>query len=219
MAIREFANYIQFIGSISIALLCIINYKRISMPFRAIGYYALTSILFQVAQYYVMYFNNYRGVNEIGDGFVLAESILFSIIFLLAFNSKNATLTIAFVVVIYILFYSWAVLSLPNASASSIRIGRELLMILLSIGYLYHLIKALPENDLLSFPMFWVSAAVLFYFSGTFILSLVLDYFPKVTLNKPTYFWTFRNFFRFGFCMVIAYATWIDTKIHLTKPR
>ncbi|MBX2969146.1 MAG: hypothetical protein KF803_07225 [Cyclobacteriaceae bacterium] len=72
--------------------------------------------------------------------------------------------------------------------------------------------RTLPEEDLLKFPMFWINTAALIFFSGTFILSYLMDYIMAVMRDQFVHFWTFRNFFRFAFCLVLAYAGWLNLK-------
>jgi hypothetical protein len=214
MSISSLSSLVQLGGSIIIAFVCFINYKRLSLPFKLVGYYALSSILFQLAQNTVMYIitPKNRGLNEIGDGFVLAETILLSFVFYFAFKDRNTKTIIVSAIAFYILFFVGAQLMLTENLYSSIRIGRELIMISLGIGYLYYLMKATPEKDLMRVPMFWISASVLFYFSGTFILSLFLSYLSKNAAELVTPLWTFKNFFRLAFCLLVSYAVLLDIK-------
>jgi hypothetical protein len=214
MSISSLSSFAQLGGSIIIALLCFINYKRISLPIKFVGYYALSSILFQLAQITVKYIitPKNRGLNEIGDGFVLAETILISLVFYFAFKNRNTKRIIVSAIACYLIFFVCAQLMLTENLYSTIRIGREAIMISLGIGYLYYLMKVTPEKDLMRFPSFWISASALFYFSGTFILSLFLSYLSKNSPELVTPLWTFRNFFRVAFCLVLSYAVLLDIK-------
>jgi hypothetical protein len=69
-----------------------------------------------------------------------------------------------------------------------------------------------PEENILKFPLFWINASTLFYFSGTFVLSLMVGYIIDVLKNDMTGFWAFRNFFRLAFCLVLTYAAWLEWK-------
>lgn len=80
----------------------------------------------------------------------------------------------------------------------------------------------MPANEITSFPMFWIATAMLFFFAGTFILSLSLDYLVEVLKDDLNVLWTMRNFFRLSFCLVVSYGLWLDlkqvkAKIALTK--
>jgi hypothetical protein len=212
MTFQTATSHIQFAGSILLAFLCFRNYTRISLPIKVLGYYSLSSIVFQSAQIIVIAINKKQYLNQIGDGFVLAETVMLSMVFLFAFNQRIATRTIIFLIVAYTLFYAGQLMFNENGY-SVVRSGRDILMIALAIGYFYYLIKKQPEKDLLKFSMFWVSAGVIFYFSGTFILSLFLSYLTKASAPKfVAALWGIRNLFRLAFCLVLSHAVLLDIK-------
>ncbi|MBI1769369.1 MAG: hypothetical protein HYR67_13455 [Bacteroidetes bacterium] len=78
--------------------------------------------------------------------------------------------------------------------------------------YFYFLITQMPTKEITAFPMFWIVAAMLFFFAGTFALSLSLDYLVKVLKNDLAVVWTMRNFFRLLFCLVVSYGLWLDLR-------
>jgi hypothetical protein len=61
-------------------------------------------------------------------------------------------------------------------------------------------------------PMFWINSAILVFFSGTFILSYFREYIIVMIGDGIADYWTFRNFFRFAFCLVLAYAGWLNLR-------
>jgi uncharacterized membrane protein YesL len=95
-------------------------------------------------------------------------------------------------------------------STSFTRLGRDIVMILCALVYFYYLIRKLPEENLLRFPMFWITASVIFFFCGTLFFSVTADYIVSVLNNDRAGFLAFRNFFRFGFYLMLAYAGWLD---------
>jgi hypothetical protein len=212
MTFQNASSHVQFAGSILLAFLCFRNYSRISIPIRTLGYYALSSIIFQSAQEIIALFNKKQYLNQIGDGFVLAETILLSLVFLFAFKQKFTTRIIIFLIVVYTLFYVGQLLFNENGY-SVVRSGRDILMISLAIGYFYYLIKVQPEKDLVKYSMFWICAGVIFYFSGIFILSLFLSYLTKASANNlVATLWGFKNLFRAAFCLVLSHAVLLDIK-------
>lgn len=212
MTIHLFANLCQFAGSALIAILCFKNYERISLPIKILGYYSLSSILFQLGQYVSTYLFNNRGINRIGDWFVLSETILISFLFLVAFKNKIAIRIICFIVIVYTIYFLGGQLFLNENIYSTIRFGRDLIMIALSIGYFFTLIRTQPEKDLMKFSLFWINAGVLFFFSGTFVLSLFLSYLEKISPELIPPLWTFKNFFRVAYCLVLSFAVLLDLK-------
>jgi hypothetical protein len=184
-----------------------------------LAFYAITSICFSLAQKSSEWFLGNVGVNNIGSVWTLLEALYFSLLFYTVTANTFLRKRIAVFSAFYIIFYVAACLFFLGNFYSSIRFGRDLLMIGYALIYFYYLIQKLPENDLLKSPMFWINAAVIFFFSGTFVLSLVLDYMVQVLKNDLTGFWAFRNFFRFCFCLVLAYAGWLDWRLMYQKER
>lgn len=83
-------------------------------------------------------------------------------------------------------------------------------MILFSVSYFIYLLRQLPEDDLLKFPMFWINSAIVVFFSGVFVLSYFRDYIVLVLEDDTAGFWAFRNFFSTAYWLVLAYAGWLS---------
>lgn len=211
--IFEFVYYLQWAGSFLICLSCLPLYKYRKSYIKVLFFYGLTSILFQLGQQISIEFFGNKGINEIGDGFVFFEAILLSFMFWVVINDVFFRKIILAASILYIAYYFIDIFFFFSNYRSLIRSGREVLMMFFSISYFFSLIKNLPEENLLRFPMFWINSAVLFFFAGTFILSLMLDYIVFVLGDKLSGFWAFRNFFRFTFCLVLTYAGWIDWRL------
>jgi hypothetical protein len=94
-----------------------------------------------------------------------------------------------------------------------IRMLRDLLMIGCSLLYFYSLMKNMPTTEITRYPMFWIVAALIFFFAGTFILSLSLEYLVNVLKDDMRFFWPARNYFRFFFCLVVSYGLWLDLRL------
>jgi hypothetical protein len=177
-----------------------------------LGVFGITSIVFQGFQRLSDFFFNSKGLNEIGDAYVFFEGILLPLVFYYAVQNPIYRRWIIGGIFLYVIIYGCAFLFFNEYFYSIIRGARDLLMILLSISYFVYLMRTLPEEDLLKFPMFWINTAALIFFSGTFILSYLMDYIMAVMRDQFVHFWTFRNFFRFAFCLVLAYAGWLNLK-------
>jgi hypothetical protein len=183
-----------------------------------LGLYGVASILFSLAQKAVLWLSHPDYLNSIGNIYALMEAWAFSLLFYFAYGKNSSRKTALSLVGIYTLFYVVTFLFFAGRSYSFVRFGRDSLLIIQALFYFFYLLKKLPEEDLLKFPMFWINSVVIFFFSGTFVLSLMADYITKVLDNDLTAFWAFRNFFRFGFCLVLAYAGWLDYKSLKSTP-
>lgn len=191
-------------------LVCVFYYSQRPIYIRVLGFYAMTSVFFQILLTIATSLFQNRWVNEIGDTFVLFEGILLPLAFYYALQIRTYRRWIIAGILFYVIIYGSAFFFFGEYFYSIIRGARDLLMILLSISYFIYLMRTLPEEDLLKFPMFWINTAMLIFFSGTFILSYLMDYIMTVMRDQFAHFWTFRNFFRFAFCLVLAYAGWLN---------
>jgi len=208
--IYNLSNYFQWFGSFVMMSLVIISYKRLDASIKIIGLLGLVSVIFQSLQTGSELFFGVHYLNAIGDCYVFLETLLFLAFYhvLLAGNRylRFALLCSAFISMsIYsmVLFgdatYPWyAVLSS----------SRSLILILFSIITFFKLISDLPNENLLSLPTFWINAGILFYFSCTFMLALTMDYIAQMLKDDFQIFWTFKNFLRAGFCIIVCVGIW-----------
>jgi hypothetical protein len=213
MTLRELydlSGYLSGIGSLIIAACSLISFRSRPSYIKVLGLYAVTSIIFSLAQKLSEWFFGNVGLNAIGNTWTLFEALLLSLLFYNITKSTAFRKGIFVSAALYTIFYLITFLSFAEHSYSLIRFGRDFLVIFYSLAYFYYLIRELPEEDLLKTPMFWINSAVIFFFSGTLILSFMRDYIVNVLKDDLTGFWAFRNFFRFGFCLLLAYAGWLN---------
>ncbi|MBX2969147.1 MAG: hypothetical protein KF803_07230 [Cyclobacteriaceae bacterium] len=138
------------------------------------------------------------------------EALILSFLYYQVSNSLVLRRMIIVGVISYVIFYFSAYLYFPTYVFSAIRAGRDLLLILFSVSYFIYLLRQLPEDDLMKFPMFWINAAVVIFFSGVFMLSYFRDYIVLVLKDDTAGFWAFRNFFSTAYWLVLAYAGWLN---------
>jgi hypothetical protein len=204
------SGYFQWAGSLIIAINCLPYFKKRPIYIQALALYAVTSICFSLAQESSEWFFGKIGVNQIGNVWTLMEALCFSLLFYYVTDNGVFRKRIVIFLSLCTIFYITTFLFFIDNFHSLIRFGRDALMITYALAYFYYLIRKLPDENLLESPMFWINAAIIFFFSGTFVLSLMLDYLIQVLKNDLATFWAFRNFFRFGFCLVLAYAGWLN---------
>jgi hypothetical protein len=212
MTIGVFSIYAQQAGSLLIALLGIFLYKKRSNAIRILCIYGLNSFCFQLIIQAIIFFKLKGYNNLVGNIYTITEAlILLSLFYNLFTSAKSKKLTLA-MGLIYLIVFFFFFLPNPFEAISSIRSLRDIMMIVCSLFYFYFLITDMPTKEIISFPMFWIAAGMLFFFAGTFVLSLSLDYLVKVLKNDLIILWTTRNFFRLFFCLVVSYGLWLDLK-------
>lgn len=205
--------HLSFSGSILIAICCLISYKVRPIYIKVLGLYAVSSILFSTAQYLTPteYYQTWS--TPLGNGFVLSEILLLGLMFYVITNNRLFKTSIVISLALYVIFYVVVFFYFSAYANSYIRFVRDFLMIIYATAFFYYLINSLPEENLLQLPLFWINSAILFFFSGTLIISFMRDYIINVFQEDPTIFWSFRNFFRLGYSFVLSYAGWMDLKL------
>lgn len=173
-------------------------------------WYGLIAVFFTLAQDLSGIFLQHHYLHEIGNGFVFSEMVLLGWVFFKAMEESALRKIVQALISFYVLYYVVVLFFFSANSYAWIRWGRDLCMIIISLIFFFYMIRKLPEENLMKFPMFWISATLLFYFSGTFILSFIIDYIRSEFAEYTAKFMSFRNFFRFSICLVLAYAGWLD---------
>ena len=194
------SNYVQMAGSLAIAVSCLLHFKERSSHIKVLGFYAVVSLLFSTGQQTSLFFFSSLYLNAIGTWSVVSELIFFSMFFYFVTENPKFKRGIVISVITYLIFCLTAVLFFDDRLYSFTRFGRDSIMIVYALVYFSYLVRKLPENNLLRFPLFWINSSIIFFFSGTFILSLMADYIVSVLNTNLTGFWIFRNLFRFMFC-------------------
>ncbi len=214
--VTNLSNYSQWLGSFIVAFLVFTRFKSFAAEIRLVGLVGAVSVIFQLLQTISRLFLGNQYLNAIGDCYVYLESLLlFTFYYLLFVNNRIARFLVVVAAItsssIYVLVnvgdpsYPWyAVLSSTEGA----------LLILFSVMLFFKLVKDLPQENLLDMPVFWINAAVLFFYSCTFMLSLTMDYIAQILRNDFTIFWTFHNFLRACFCMVICIGIWRARKLN-----
>ena len=209
-----YSNYAQQLGSLIIALLGFILISKRSKPVQVLAVYGLNSVFFQV----IINFN-IKGVhpNLMGNLYVLMEAlILLSFFYTLFSNALAKKIGLVFGV-IYVISFCLFMPGHWTQFSSPIRTMRDLMIVVCALLYFYFLIVEMPTNEITRYPMFWIMAAFLFYFAGTFVLSLSLDFLVNVLKDDLALLWTARNFFRFFFCLLVSYGLWMDLRLVKAK--
>jgi hypothetical protein len=209
----RFSQHINTLGGVLIAASCLSRFKFRKSSIQVLGLYALTSLLFIAFQAISTGFFKNVGINAIGSTFVFFEAVILGLFYSAIAETRSAKKKISLLIILYIVFYAITVLFFQENYYSMVRWSRDLLMIILSLGYFYSLLKNQPEEKLSNSPLFYINVGILFFFSGTLFLSFLIDYMHRTLGYDSTGFWAFRNFYRFAFCLVLAYAGWLDSRL------
>lgn len=197
--------YFQWFVSLAVILSCGLNYYKRPRHVKVLFFYGITSFIFSTLTHYVISRDNY-----LINAYVFLETLILSSLYYQVGNSVLFRRMIIVGVISYVIFYSSAYLYFPTYVFSAIRVGRDLLLILISVSYFIYLLYRIPEEDLLKFPMFWINTAVICFFSGIFVLSYFRDYIVLVLKDDTAGFWAFRNFYGTAYWLVLAYAGWLN---------
>jgi hypothetical protein len=207
LEIFRISTYFQWFISLLVILTSLISYFKRPNYIKALFYYGITSFTFSTLIQFIASRDNY-----LTNTYVFLETLILSSLYYQVGNSVLFRRMIIVGVISYVIFYSSAYLYFPTYVFSAIRVGRDLLLILFSVSYFIYLLRQLPEDDLLKFPMFWINSAIVVFFSGVFVLSYFRDYIVLVLKDDTAGFWAFRNFFSTAYWLVLAYAGWLNLK-------
>src|SRR5258706_879734 len=215
--------YVQQAGSLLIALLGVVYFLKRHLPIKLLSFYGFNSVLFQTASTIIVYNHKARlYLNLNGNIYTLVETLILLLFFFTIYNSRIAKSLILVFASGYLILYFTLMPNHWTELESSIRTTRDLLVIVCSLMYFYFLLRQMPTGEITKYPMFWIVAAMLSFFAGTFALSVSIQYLVKVLHNDLALLWTMRNTFRFVFCLVVCYGLWLDlrqvrTNLTLTK--
>lgn len=203
--------YGQEFGNFLIAVFGLYHYSKRNKAISLLGVYGFVCFLLQLAQFVSTY--THSGLNNhIGNLSILFETLILIFFFFLLINHEVIKKAMLFLMALYFFLFLIVFYQNPGGTFSSIQAIRDVVLIVCSLLYFYSLIKEMPTTDITRYPLFWIVSSILFYFSCTFILSLILDYLITVMNDNLLGYWTYRNFMRFGFCIGITYGLLLDLK-------
>lgn len=211
------SNYLQWFGSLCIFLFALNRTANKQIEIKIICAYGLISFLFQVLQTMSRFGYSILPRNAVGNIYVFFEVGIFLMLYYSAFNHKKIKLLMIMMLLGYCVLYFITIRDEFLILSTSIRSTRDVIMIICSILYFFFLLKELPSQNLLNTPMFWINAAILFFFSCTFMLSLFSEYIASVITKQFSWFWSVRNFIRVGFCLVICIGVWKARQIQMNE--
>jgi hypothetical protein len=202
------SNYVQWFGSLCIFLFALNRSTNKRIEIKIVGAYGLISFLFQLIQTISRYGYSILPQNAIGNIYVGFEALIILLLFYSILKQKFQRLIIIILTSSFLILYVKVIGAEFLQLSPSIRSSRDVILVFCSLMYFYHLLKELPSTNIFDIPMFWINSSILFFFSCTFILSLFADYIAHEMKDKFYLFWSFRNFSRAIFCMLICIGVW-----------
>ena len=83
------------------------------------------------------------------------------------------------------------------------------ILVVSTLFFYFYVLKNLIFDDLLSQPVFWMSTAVLFYFSGNFVLFVCGNYMARLDIDKYVILWTIiHTFFNVLYNVFLSIGFW-----------
>ncbi len=191
---RESFIIISRIATLSAFLVFLLFYTRKNLwktKFRWVGVLLLVSVSFDVLC--EILYNNKVNPNIAINLWILFEAIFYTFFCYAYLKSKKIRITFLILISIFFCFglFNFFFLEGPTILNSYTRSLACFIMVLFSIYLFFQLLVDLPTAKLTRFPMFWVSAAVLLYFSGTFILNISIGYLVNTLNSNLIFFWIF----------------------------
>ena len=205
MKIEFFIAYASTVSVIVPLALAIYQAKHLKSYSRLI----LILLLFSLLADGLSYFLSRRAINTnwIVNYYLLIQFSLFGMIYLIELKRPRFLMLIALVFVPYFVIGTMFFYGLFdfNTHVNSIA---GLILVGISIYYLYHLLKELQVDNIAKVPMFWISFAVLCYYGGTLVLFLLNNLTADNYPNSHRMYWTFHNICNILKNILLAVGLW-----------
>ncbi len=190
----ENLTIISRVATLSAFLVFLIFYTRKNLwksKFRWVGVLLLGSVSFDVLCQIL--FDNKINPNIGINLWILFEAIFYTFFCYAYLKNKKIKITVLILISFFFVFglFNFFFLEGPTTLNSYTRSVASVLMVIFSIYLFFQLLVDLPTAKLTRFPMFWVSAAVLLYFSGTFVLNISIGYLVNTLNSNLIFFWIF----------------------------
>lgn len=170
-------------------ILGVTQYRRASADFKLISWLVITSASADVISLLLMQIgtNTWPIVNLF---FIIQFALLFAV-----FNQhlKSNFLKAAVVVLTFFALLNYILIQTPEKFNSYTTYAGGIFIMILSMDYLYRLMRDLSAERIQDLPMFWIAFGVLVYFSGTLFLFLFNNYLIEHQPGNHQYMWILHN--------------------------
>ncbi len=171
-----FIAYISILSALIPIVLGLIQWRKLVLELKLIVWIGITSFLIDVVclilgRYSI---NNYPLINLLCP----VQLALFMYVFSMFFEEKlSFKIVFACFLVFFVINFIWIENPFEfNTNSNGIS---SLILIAITIRYLYKLLSELPEIHIYKLPMLWIAFGVLLYCSGTLFVFLASKYLIK----------------------------------------
>ena len=199
---------IAYLSTASVILpfgLAIYQLKYLRNNLRLILFLLAFSLLADVISYFLS--RSAISTIWIANPYLLIQFSLLMMIYFIELQRPRFLIFIALAYIIYFIvstFFIYGVFNF-NTYANSIS---GLILVGLSIYYLYHLLKELQVDNIAKVPMFWITFAVLCYYGGTLALFLVNNLMADNYPDSHRMLWIFHNICNILKNILLAIGLW-----------
>ena len=158
-------------------IIAFINYKNLKNNLKLIFYYVTINLLVESVGIYSQYLSFNKDINiHIFNVQAIFEFILIGLFFSKILEFKNKTLVLNGLIILITFYYGLVSIYSKNTLIANYQyfVISNILLIILSIKYFSQFLE--KNNDLWSHPQFWIVTGILFFNSGFFFLSGLINY-------------------------------------------
>jgi|GEM_PF-2935738 len=151
-----------------------------------------------------------KNTNEILHVFTVIEFSLLSLFFAFFFKKYFNPIVIYISIPLFFIvaYVDYKINGLNSADNFSVSV-ESFILVIYTLFFFYYVLKNLIFDNLLAQPVFWISTAVLFYFSGNFVLFVFANYMMRVDLDKYLLLWSIiHTFFNVLYNIFLGIGIW-----------
>jgi hypothetical protein len=203
---------IALILSFATAIVGMVSYKRLTMPFKLLSVYLLYSFLDNVVNQYVnaVYKNNVPVLHVE----TIANYIYFSLIYYYLLKNKYIKKAILVSIVVVTLFFFINALWLQpyyKVFPSNAMLINEIIFVIFSLLLFKQMLLYPLQIKITKQGVFWFNTAILFFFTTMFFNFALINYYSLHNTQNPvlSYFWHFLDI---SFNILLGIAILTDKK-------
>jgi hypothetical protein len=185
--------YIIYLSELFPLVIACVNYKHIKGYLFPLFVFFILSVAIEFSGYMLLKLK--YDINLLFYGYTLIEfttiSLFYAMFFKTYFNSKLINYFTLFFIATSLICYRTNLTRADNITM----IVEFIVLTGYSLFLFYYILKHLIYVDLLREPVFWINAAVLFYFSGDLVLFVFKDYIVNHYSERYDLFWSITHTF------------------------
>jgi hypothetical protein len=207
------AIYVISVVSVFIPLTAaVIQWKKLPKELSPLRWLLSASFVSDVLMYVTAMI--YRNSYPVGNTYLIIQFFVLLYIFSLSLFNKNKKYAL-FLGIAYIIFYVLDVIFLESFMrlTTHANVVSSLIVIILSLWYLYKLLNELLITDIQRLPMLWITFAALLYYGCTIFIVLANNWLLSNAEASQLNMWIVHNFFNITKNILFAIALWKNFQI------